>query len=75
MKVPPGKVWLTLSSLEFLVASAGANRVFLGNGYPYDMGTGECVGQVRAANISQSERDTILGGDAAAIVGKKRRHL
>jgi aminocarboxymuconate-semialdehyde decarboxylase len=59
-------------ALEFLVSSVGANRVFLGSDYPYDMGTGECVRQVRAANIAAADRDTILGGHAAAILSKKR---
>lgn len=58
--------------LEFLISSVGANRVFLGSDYPYDMGTGECVRQVRAANISAADRDIILGGHAAKILGKKR---
>jgi aminocarboxymuconate-semialdehyde decarboxylase len=60
------------AALEFLVASSGAHRVFLGSDYPYDMGTGECVRQVRAAAISAADRDTILGGHAAAILSKKR---
>lgn len=58
--------------LEFLISSIGANRVFLGSDYPYDMGTGECVRQVRAANISAADRDIILGGHAAKILSKKR---
>jgi aminocarboxymuconate-semialdehyde decarboxylase len=58
--------------LEFLISSVGANRVFLGSDYPYDMGTGECVRQVRAANISAADRDTILGAHAAKILSKKR---
>jgi aminocarboxymuconate-semialdehyde decarboxylase len=58
--------------LEFLISSVGANRVFLGSDYPYDMGTGECVRQVRAANISAADRDIILGGHAAKILRKKR---
>jgi len=58
--------------LEFLISSVGANRVFLGSDYPYDMGTGECVRQVRAANISSADRDIILGGHAAKILSKKR---
>jgi aminocarboxymuconate-semialdehyde decarboxylase len=58
--------------LEFLISSVGANRVFLGSDYPYDMGTGECVRQVRAANISEADRDIILGGHAAKILSKKR---
>jgi aminocarboxymuconate-semialdehyde decarboxylase len=59
--------------LEFLISSVGANRVFLGSDYPYDMGTGECVRQVRAANISAADRDTILGDHAAKILSKKRK--
>jgi aminocarboxymuconate-semialdehyde decarboxylase len=58
--------------LEFLISSVGAHRVFLGSDYPYDMGTGECVRQVRAANISAADRDIILGGHAAKILSKKR---
>ncbi len=58
--------------LEFLISSVGANRVFLGSDYPYDMGTGECVRQVRAANISAADRDVILGSHAAKILSKKR---
>jgi aminocarboxymuconate-semialdehyde decarboxylase len=60
-------------ALEFWVSSAGANRVFLGSDYPYDMGTGECVRQVRAANIAAADRDIILGGHAAKILSKQRR--
>ncbi len=60
------------AALEFLVASSGASRVFLGSDYPYDMGTGECVRQVRAAAIPAADRDTILGTHAAAILAKKR---
>jgi aminocarboxymuconate-semialdehyde decarboxylase len=57
------------AALEFLVASVGADRVFLGSDYPYDMGTMDCVAQVRAASMSAADRDRILGGHAAAIFG------
>ena len=60
-------------ALEYLVSLAGANRVFLGSDYPYDMGTGECVRQVRAANISAADRDIILGDHVAKILSKQRR--
>jgi len=60
------------AALEFLVSSAGADRVFLGSDYPYDMGTSECVRQVRAAAIAPADRDTILGGHMAAILSKER---
>ena len=61
------------TSLEFLIASVGAARVFLGSDYPYDMGTMECVRQVRAAAITPADRDLILGEGAAAILKKVRQ--
>jgi aminocarboxymuconate-semialdehyde decarboxylase len=60
------------TSLEFLVSSVGADRVFLGSDYPYDMGTMECVRQVRALGISEKDRATILGDHAAALLGSKQ---
>jgi aminocarboxymuconate-semialdehyde decarboxylase len=63
------------ASLEFLVSSVGAARVFLGSDYPYDMGTMECVRQVRAAAIAPADRDLILGGNAAAILKKQRQPI
>jgi aminocarboxymuconate-semialdehyde decarboxylase len=62
--------------LESLVGWAGASHVLLGSDYPYDMGTFECVRQVRAASISEADRATILGGQAAAMLagnGQTRR--
>jgi len=61
------------ASLEFLIASVGAERVFLGSDYPYDMGMMDCVRHVRALGIAPADRDTILGGHAAAIFGKQHR--
>ena len=54
--------------LESLVAWAGASHVLLGSDYPYDMGTFECVRQVRAASLSEADRATILGGQAQAML-------
>jgi len=61
------------TALEFLISSVGAGRVFLGSDYPYDMGMLDCVRHVRSLGISVAERDTILGGHAAAILGKARQ--
>ena len=55
--------------LESLVGWAGADHVLLGSDYPFDMGTLECVRQVRAAKISEADRATVLGGQAAAMLG------
>jgi aminocarboxymuconate-semialdehyde decarboxylase len=57
-------------SLEFLVGSAGPARVLLGSDYPYDMGTGECVRQVRALSIPDADKATILGGKAWSLFGR-----
>jgi aminocarboxymuconate-semialdehyde decarboxylase len=61
------------TTLEFLIASVGANRVFLGSDYPYDMGMMDCVQHVRALDIAAADRDIILGGHAAKILSKKRQ--
>jgi aminocarboxymuconate-semialdehyde decarboxylase len=42
--------------------------VLLGSDYPYDMGTFECVRQVRAAALSEADRVTILVGQAQAML-------
>jgi aminocarboxymuconate-semialdehyde decarboxylase len=60
------------AACEFLVQTAGADRVFLGSDYPYDMAMMDCVRHVRALDIPAADRDTILGGHAAKIFGKKR---
>ncbi len=56
-------------SLSFLVGSAGPARVLLGSDYPYDMGTGECVRQVKALVIPEAEKATVLGGQAWKLLG------
>ena len=61
------------TSLEFLIASVGADRVFLGSDYPYDMGMMDCVRHVRALGIAPADRDKILGAHAAGIFSKQRR--
>jgi aminocarboxymuconate-semialdehyde decarboxylase len=56
-------------SLEFLIGSAGPKRVMLGSDYPYDMGTGECVRQVRALSIPEADKATVLGTQAWSLLG------
>jgi aminocarboxymuconate-semialdehyde decarboxylase len=59
-------------ALEFLVATFGATQVMLGSDYPYDMGTLECVRQVRALPIPEAERTTILGRQALILLHAAR---
>src|SRR5919198_568392 len=78
LKEPPGAAIRRLyfdtilhgkPALEFLVATFGASHVLLGSDYPYDMGTLECVRQVRALSIPEADRATILGGLALKLLG------
>jgi aminocarboxymuconate-semialdehyde decarboxylase len=62
----------SVDNLEFLVGAAGVRRVLLGSDYPFDMGTGECVRQVRALPIPEADKAMVLGGQAWALFGKTR---
>ncbi|HEX2336734.1 MAG TPA: amidohydrolase family protein [Hyphomicrobiaceae bacterium] len=55
-------------ALEFLVGSCGASRVLLGSDYPFDMGTLECVRQVRGLAVPEADKATILGGAAMEVL-------
>jgi len=59
------------TALKFLISSVGAERVFLGSDYPYDMGMMDCVRHVRSLDISPADRDAILGGNAISRLGVK----
>jgi aminocarboxymuconate-semialdehyde decarboxylase len=54
-------------ALEAMIGLVGADRVFLGSDYPYDMGMTDCVRHVRSLSIPEGDRAKILGGHAAAI--------
>jgi aminocarboxymuconate-semialdehyde decarboxylase len=55
--------------LEFLVGSVGPARVLLGSDYPYDMGTGECVRQVKALPITEADKAAVLNSNAVKLLG------
>jgi len=57
-------------ALEFLVSSCGPARIVLGSDYPYDMGTFECVRQVRALSVSDADKDTMLSRGPLNLVGE-----
>ena len=40
----------------------------MGSDYPYDMGTGECVRQVDALWIDDTEKAAILNGNAVKLL-------
>ncbi len=56
-------------ALRYLTDTFGADHILLGSDYPFDMGTLECVREVRAAGLPDIERDAILGATAAGFFG------
>jgi aminocarboxymuconate-semialdehyde decarboxylase len=59
--------------LECLLTLAGASRIVLGSDYPYDMGTFECVRQVRALSVSAADKETILSRGPLGLIGEQPR--
>ncbi|WP_230532088.1 amidohydrolase family protein [Microvirga roseola] len=57
-------------ALRYLVETFGADHVLLGSDYPFDMGTMDCVNQVRTLDVPVLDRNTILGTAAAEILGE-----
>jgi aminocarboxymuconate-semialdehyde decarboxylase len=60
-------------ALEAMIGLVGAERVFLGSDYPYDMGMLDCVRHVRSLDIAETDRAAILGDHAAAIFGQAKQ--
>lgn len=59
------------TTLAFLIASAGADHVLLGSDYPFDMGNLDCVARVEELTLPAADRDLILGGYAARVLGSR----
>jgi aminocarboxymuconate-semialdehyde decarboxylase len=55
--------------LEFLIGSAGADRVLLGSDYPYDMGQYDAVDLIASLSIPEADKAKILGGNARTLLG------
>jgi aminocarboxymuconate-semialdehyde decarboxylase len=59
--------------LEHLVNLWGADHVVIGTDYPYDMGYYKPVDFVNGTrSLSRAEKDQIIGGNAAKLLGLKR---
>jgi aminocarboxymuconate-semialdehyde decarboxylase len=55
-------------ALEFLIATAGPDRVLMGSDYPFDMGEFDCVKRVEALAIAPTVRDAVLGRRADELL-------
>ncbi|MEU8651291.1 amidohydrolase family protein [Streptomyces sp. NPDC048737] len=56
--------------LRELIRVAGADRVLLGSDFPFDMGTEDPVGALRAARLPDADFHAVRGGNAAALLRK-----
>ncbi len=56
-------------ALRHLVNVVGASQLVVGSDYPFDMGHYDPHGLMGAAGLSQSDREAILGGNAAELLG------
>ncbi|WP_037851272.1 amidohydrolase family protein [Streptomyces sp. NRRL S-340] len=58
-------------ALRELVRAAGAGRVLLGSDFPFDMGTEDPVGALRAAGLPDADFHAVRGGNASALLCKE----
>ncbi|WP_405960023.1 amidohydrolase [Streptomyces sp. NBC_00024] len=56
--------------LRELIRVAGADRVLLGSDFPFDMGTEDPVGALRAARLTDPDFHAVRGANAAALLRK-----
>ncbi|GGY33315.1 amidohydrolase family protein [Streptomyces djakartensis] len=54
--------------LRALISTAGADRVLLGSDFPFDMGTEDPLGALRAAGLPDHDFHAVRGGNAAALL-------
>ncbi|WP_328766920.1 amidohydrolase family protein [Streptomyces sp. NBC_00286] len=54
--------------LRELIRAAGPERVLLGSDFPFDMGTEDPLGALRAADLPDHDFHAIRGGNAAALL-------
>lgn len=55
----------SVAALHYLIRTAGADRVVIGTDYPMAMGDFDPVGKINALDVSDFERQLLLGGNAA----------
>jgi len=60
----------TAEGLRHLIEEVGVTQIMLGTDYPFDMGAYDPHAHVSAvAGLTEQERDLILGGNAARLLG------
>jgi len=61
------------TQLEHLVNLWDADHVVIGTDYPYDMGYYRPVDFVKGAKLTREQKERIIGGNAAKLLGLKRK--
>jgi aminocarboxymuconate-semialdehyde decarboxylase len=61
----------SVAALQYLLEVAGADRVVIGTDYPMAMGDFDPVAKVAMLNVSDEQRNQILGSNAARALGLK----
>lgn len=61
------------TQLEHLVNLWGAGHVVIGTDYPYDMGYYKPVDFVNGAKLTREQKEAIIGGNAARLLGLRPR--
>lgn len=56
------------SMVEHLVTTYGADHVLMGSDYPFDMGPTDPLGFVSQARLTETERDLVIGANAARLL-------
>ncbi|MGW0912490.1 amidohydrolase family protein [Streptomyces sp. NPDC002784] len=56
--------------LRELVRAAGPGQVLLGSDFPFDMGTRDPLGALRAARLPEADFEAVRGGNAIALLRK-----
>jgi len=59
----------SVSALQYLIEVVGADRVVIGTDYPMAMGDFDAVGKVKQVDVTDAEREMMLGGNAALALG------
>ena len=57
-----------VDTLEYLRSKVGNDRLMLGTDYPYTLGDWLGVEKVQALDCSESDKDTILQGNARRLL-------
>jgi aminocarboxymuconate-semialdehyde decarboxylase len=80
LDVPPSEVMRSIfvdtnvfdpRMVEQLVRDLGVDHVLMGTDYPFDMSTVDPLGFLADVDLSDADRDLVLGGNAARLFGIK----